>query len=266
MQLRRYRAGLSRTCFGDGYLSCCSHKRTARPPGRAVGTAGAAGGVAGLALALYAGLRTAPIIWVRMLRYFCALYLGLEVLRRAVYSTQCFCCCFSRFRHPSACRRTRWPRACTSRWGMALGGGLLFALHTLPGGQTWAPFIWMGSWLCWCVLLVIDSHLPPIYVAELQHALGQRFTPKRSDLSASTSDISAECPYPPGARQPRRYSAAHAEALAQQGAAGRQLAQPAASPRRHAALPYLGRSAERRPRPHAGAARGAGVRPVAHAR
>ena len=139
-------------------------------------------------LALYAGQDRTDI--GSLLRYFCGLYLGLEVLRRAVFDPV-FLLLFQPLSAPERLQAHTLAKGVYEPLGMALGGGLLFALHALPGGQTWAPFIWMGSFML--VVLWLLTRTYHQYMAELQHALGQRFAETSDEASP---DISADAPTP----------------------------------------------------------------------
>ena len=123
-----------------------------------------------LALVAYGGLNRADA--EATLLYFCGLYLGLEVLRRAVFDPV-FLLLFQPLSPPERLHAHTLAKGLYEPLGMALGGGLLFALHALPGGQTWAPFAWMG--LLMAGVLYMLAHTYRQYVAELQHALSRRF-------------------------------------------------------------------------------------------
>ena len=123
-----------------------------------------------LALAAYAGLNRADV--ARTLLYFCGLYLGLEVLRRAVFDPV-FLLLFQPLTPTERLQAHTLAKGRYEPLGMALGGGLLFALHALPGGQTWGPFLWMGLLMAGVLLLLLRTYRQ--YVAELQHALSRRF-------------------------------------------------------------------------------------------
>jgi hypothetical protein len=132
-------------------------------------------------LALYAGLNRADV--GATLLYFCGLYLGLEVLRRAVFDPV-FLLLFQPLSPPERLQAHTLAKGLYEPLGMALGGGLLFALHALPGGQTWVPFGWMG--LVMLVVLGLLMRTYRAYVAELQHALGQRFTEADAEEGLAT--------------------------------------------------------------------------------
>lgn len=133
-----------------------------------------------LALAAYAGLNRAEV--ESTLLYFCGLYLGLEVLRRAVFDPV-FLLLFQPLTPTERLQAHTLAKGLYEPLGMALGGGLLFALHALPGGQTWGPFIWMGLLMAGVLLLLLRTYRQ--YVAELQHALSRRFA---NDDEAATAE------------------------------------------------------------------------------
>jgi hypothetical protein len=122
-------------------------------------------------LGLYAGLDHTDM--TALLPYFCGLYLGLEVLRRAVFDPV-FLLLFQPLSVPERLQAHTLAKGLYEPLGMALGGGLLFALHALPGGQSWAPFVWMG--LLMVLVLYLLTRVYKQYMAELQHALSRRFT------------------------------------------------------------------------------------------
>ena len=142
-------------------------------------------------LALYAGLDHTDA--TALLPYFCGLYLGLEVLRRAVFDPV-FLLLFQPLSAPERLHAHTLAKGLYEPLGMALGGGLLFALHTLPGGQSWGPFLWMG--LLMVVVLYLLTRVYRQYVAELQHALSQRFT---QDADETADEMAAVGSLPPTA-------------------------------------------------------------------
>ncbi|MVN77848.1 cyclic nucleotide-binding domain-containing protein [Hymenobacter sp. HMF4947] len=142
-------------------------------------------------LALYAGLDRTDA--TALLPYFCGLYLGLEVLRRAVFDPV-FLLLFQPLSAPERLQAHTLAKGLYEPLGMALGGGLLFALHALPGGQTWAPFGWMG--LLTGVVLYFLTRTYRQYVAELQHSLSLRFTGEEAE---ATTDSAVADALPPTA-------------------------------------------------------------------
>ncbi len=140
-------------------------------------------------LALYAGLDRSNA--TASLPYFCGLYLGLEVLRRAVFDPV-FLLLFQALSAPERLQAHTLAKGLYEPLGMALAGGLLFALHALPGGQTWVPFVWMG--LLMLVVLYLLTRVYQEYVAELQHALSHRFAEDEDDTGAALNAASSALP------------------------------------------------------------------------
>ncbi|MFD1468834.1 cyclic nucleotide-binding domain-containing protein [Hymenobacter caeli] len=132
-------------------------------------------------LVLYAGLDLTNESTA--LRYFCGLYLGLEVLRRAVFDPV-FLLLFQPLSPPERLQAHTLAKGLYEPLGLALGGGLLFVLPALPGGHhPWAPFAWMGLLMLGVLLLLGRTYRQ--YVAELGHALSQRFAPGEDEAPAA---------------------------------------------------------------------------------
>ena len=125
--------------------------------------------LAGLALSL--GLGGAGI--ETRLYYFCGLFLGQEVLRRAVFDPV-FLLLFQPLAAPERLHAHTLVKGLYEPLGMGLAGGLLFALHAVPGGQTWVPFVWMAGLALAAVVFLRGTYQG--YLAELQHAISQRFS------------------------------------------------------------------------------------------
>jgi hypothetical protein len=125
------------------------------------------------------------------LLYFCGLYLGLEVLRRAVFDPV-FLLLFQPLSPPERLQAHTLAKGLYEPLGMALGGALLFALHALPGGQAWAPFAWMGLLMAGVLYLLARTYRQ--YVAELQHALSRRFADEVLDLDDTLPTGTAATP------------------------------------------------------------------------
>ncbi len=123
-----------------------------------------------------------------LLLYFCGLYLGLEVLRRAVFDPV-FLVLFQPLSPPERLRAHTRAKGFYEPLGMGLGGILLFALHDLPGLNKWAPFVWMGLFAAGALFFVHRTY--GHYMAELQHALGRRFG-SSTDAETPTSDFLSE--------------------------------------------------------------------------
>jgi len=146
-----------------------------------------------LGLGLYGGLNRADV--EATLLYFCGLYLGLEVLRRAVFDPV-FLLLFQPLSVSERLQAHTLAKGLYEPLGMALGGGLLFALHELPGGHTWGPFLWMGLLMGITLLLLVRTYHQ--YVAELQHSLSRRFSEDEAEVADPTSTASA----PPATASP----------------------------------------------------------------
>jgi hypothetical protein len=149
-----------------------------------------------LGLALYGGLNRADV--EATLLYFCGLYLGLEVLRRAVFDPV-FLLLFQPLSVPERLQAHTLAKGLYEPLGMALGGGLLFALHELPGGQTWGPFLWMGLLMGIILLLLVRTYHQ--YVAELQHSLSRRFSEDEAEQPATDAGPAPTAASPSEIRQ-----------------------------------------------------------------
>ncbi|MGI4832218.1 MAG: cyclic nucleotide-binding domain-containing protein [Janthinobacterium lividum] len=134
-------------------------------------------------LALYAGLGRVRL--ETRLLYFCGLFLGQEVLRRAVFDPV-FLLLFQPLAAPERLHAHTLVKGLYEPLGMGLAGILLFALPTGPGGYTWVPFVWMGALGLAAVVWLLTTYRG--YLAELQHALSHRFT----NGAAEPADPAAE--------------------------------------------------------------------------
>ncbi|WP_133272279.1 cyclic nucleotide-binding domain-containing protein [Hymenobacter radiodurans] len=123
-----------------------------------------------------------------LLLYFCGLYLGLEVLRRAVFDPV-FLVLFQPLSPPERLRAHTRAKGFYEPLGMALGGLLLFALHDFPGLNEWAPFVWMSLFAAGALFFLHRTY--GHYMAELQHALGRRFGGS-AEAAVLTSEFLAE--------------------------------------------------------------------------
>ncbi|MGI4874766.1 MAG: cyclic nucleotide-binding domain-containing protein [Janthinobacterium lividum] len=126
------------------------------------------------------------------LLYFCGLFLGLEVLRRAVFDPV-FLLLFQPLPAAERLHAHTLVKGLYEPLGMGMGGALLFALHWLPGGQSWLPFAWMGTLMAAVLYFLARTYRH--YLAELQHALGHRFA-SEDDAPEDGTD-SAESPATP---------------------------------------------------------------------
>ncbi|UOQ67043.1 cyclic nucleotide-binding domain-containing protein [Hymenobacter volaticus] len=108
-----------------------------------------------------------------MLLYFCGLFLGLEVLRRAVFDPV-FLVLFQALSAEERLQAHTTAKGFYEPLGMGLAGLLLFALHHLPALSEWLPFVWMGLFAAGALLFLRRTYSH--YLAELQHAVSRRFT------------------------------------------------------------------------------------------
>ena len=138
-------------------------------------------------LAVYAGLGRVGL--ETRLLYFCGLFLGQEVLRRAVFDPV-FLLLFQPLAAPERLHAHTLVKGLYEPLGMGLAGVLLIALPAGPGGYSWAPFIWMGALGLVAVGFLLRTYRG--YLAELQHALSRRFA----------SGDAAELKVPPGGSAP----------------------------------------------------------------
>ncbi|HEX8429127.1 cyclic nucleotide-binding domain-containing protein [Hymenobacter sp.] len=122
---------------------------------------------------LFGGLRYIAAVDSLMLLYFCGLFLGLEVLRRAVFDPV-FLVLFQALSAEERLQAHTRAKGFFEPLGMALAGFLLFALHHLPELNEWLPFVWMGLFAAGALLFLHRTY--GHYLAELQHAVSRRFT------------------------------------------------------------------------------------------
>ncbi|WP_324674810.1 cyclic nucleotide-binding domain-containing protein [Hymenobacter sp. GOD-10R] len=124
-------------------------------------------------LLLFGGLWIEQVEESILLLYFCGLYLVLEVLRRAIFDPV-FLVLFQPMSAPERLQAHTLVKGFYEPLGMALGGGLLFALHFFPALSQWAPFAWMGLFMAGAIFFLHRTY--GHYLSELQHALSRRFT------------------------------------------------------------------------------------------
>ncbi|SHM13699.1 cyclic nucleotide-binding domain-containing protein [Hymenobacter psychrotolerans] len=141
---------------------------------------------------MLAGLLLAGPLWLgqaagnTLLLYFCALYLTLEVLRRAVFDPV-FLVLFQPLSAPERLQAHTLAKGLYEPLGMGLGGLLLFGLHWRPELSVWAPFLWMGLFMAGALLLLYRTY--GHYLGELQHALSRRFVQHDEDTVPRTWPI-----------------------------------------------------------------------------
>jgi hypothetical protein len=124
-------------------------------------------------LLLFGGLWIEQVEESILLLYFCGLYLALEVLRRAIFDPV-FLVLFQPMSAPERLQAHTLVKGFYEPLGMALGGGLLFALHFFPTLSQWAPFAWMALFMVGAIFFLHRTY--GHYLSELQHALSRRFT------------------------------------------------------------------------------------------
>ncbi len=129
--------------------------------------------VALVALAVFGGYKVASgYSATGQLAFYCGLYLLLEVLRRTVFDPV-FLVLFQPLAPPQRLAAHTLAKGFYEPLGMALTGGLFFALRSsglLDGGL---PFFWMGALLLVSLLFLRRTYLN--YLAELKEGLGRRF-------------------------------------------------------------------------------------------
>ena len=126
-----------------------------------------------VALAVFGGYKVASgYSQTGQLAFYCGLYLLLEVLRRTVFDPV-FLVLFQPLAPPQRLAAHTLAKGFYEPVGMALTGGVFFALRysgLLDGGL---PFFWMGALLVLSLLFLRRTYLS--YLAELKEGLGRRF-------------------------------------------------------------------------------------------
>jgi hypothetical protein len=107
-----------------------------------------------------------------LLLSFCGLYLGLEVLRRAVFDPV-FLVLFQPLSPPERLAAHTRVKGVFEPLGMGVAGLLLYVQNQLPRLSEWAPFAWMVVLMAGSLYFLYRTY--GHYVGELQHALGRRF-------------------------------------------------------------------------------------------
>ncbi|GAA4377557.1 cyclic nucleotide-binding domain-containing protein [Hymenobacter koreensis] len=137
-----------------------------------------------LGLLLFGGLRAAGASENTLLLYFCGLYLGLEVLRRAVFDPV-FLVLFQPLSPPERLQAHTLAKGFYEPLGMAVAGVLLFALHAYPNLSEWVPFVWMSLFMAGALFFLHRTY--GHYIGELQHAISRRFAPADETLELNTT-------------------------------------------------------------------------------
>ncbi|UPL50161.1 cyclic nucleotide-binding domain-containing protein [Hymenobacter sublimis] len=136
-------------------------------------------------VALFGGLQLLGVGPAGQLVYFCGLYLGLEVLRRAVFDPV-FLVLFQPLSPPQRLRGHTLVKGFYEPLGMGLMGGLLLAAQALPTAGAGLAFAGMALLLLGVVLLLRHTH--HYYLEELKTVLSRRF-PDQPHPAWNTTDI-----------------------------------------------------------------------------
>ncbi|GAB3290026.1 cyclic nucleotide-binding domain-containing protein [Hymenobacter tenuis] len=145
-------------------------------------------------LLLVGGIQAAHFGPGGYLVYFCGLYLGLEVLRRAVFSPV-FLVLLQPLPPAQRLQAHTLVKSFFEPLGLGLNGLLLMIMRGSPILQQWGPFLWMGAMLLGAVLLLRRTY--QYYLTELKAILARRFpselpqpAPNRAALSVwFTTDL-----------------------------------------------------------------------------
>jgi hypothetical protein len=144
-----------------------------------------------LGLLLFGGLSWAGAGESTQLIYFVGLYLGLEVLRRAVFDPV-FLVLFQPLAAHERLQAHTLAKGYYEPLGMALAGGLLYLLTGHEAVAHWLPFVWMALLMAGALFFLARTYRH--YLAELQHALSHRFSlaeELRTELPAETTEAAA---------------------------------------------------------------------------
>ncbi|MET4074594.1 cyclic nucleotide-binding domain-containing protein [Hymenobacter sp. UYCo722] len=129
--------------------------------------------VALVALAVFGGYKVASgYSATGQLAFYCGLYLLLEVLRRTVFDPV-FLVLFQPLAPPQRLAAHTLAKGFYEPLGMALTGGLFFALRSSGLLDSGLPLVWMGALLLLALLFLRRTYLN--YLAELKEGLGRRF-------------------------------------------------------------------------------------------
>ncbi|GAA4013382.1 hypothetical protein GCM10022408_28010 [Hymenobacter fastidiosus] len=124
-------------------------------------------------VALFGGLQAIGVGATGQMVYFGGLYLGLEVLRRALFEPA-FLLLFQPLRPLSRPQGHTLLKSFYEPLGLGLGGLLLLGMHFSAGWAPWAPLCWVGLFLLLALVLLQRAYQH--YLNELKKALGLRFT------------------------------------------------------------------------------------------
>ncbi|MBX0292161.1 cyclic nucleotide-binding domain-containing protein [Hymenobacter sp. HSC-4F20] len=124
-----------------------------------------------------------------MMLYFCALFLALEVLRRAVFDPV-FLVLFQPLPAHERLQAHTLAKGVYEPLGMALAGVLLFVVHGWLELGADITFAWMAALTLGALLLLYRTY--GHYLAELQHAVSRRFSaPEAAPAPSSNGHTSA---------------------------------------------------------------------------
>ncbi|QNH62671.1 cyclic nucleotide-binding domain-containing protein [Hymenobacter sediminicola] len=146
---------------------------------------------------LFGVLRAGGVGPMGQMAYFCGLYLGLEVLRRALFEPV-FLVLFQPLPPAGRLQGHTWVKSFYEPLGLGLGGLLLLLLRGAGGLPVWAGLGCMAVFLLVALLLLQSAYQQ--YLSELKNALGLRFTTDELALApASESRTQPAVPTVPAA-------------------------------------------------------------------
>ena len=144
-----------------------------------------------LGLLVFGGLSWAGAGESTQLIYFVGLYLGLEVLRRAVFDPV-FLVLFQPLAAHERLQAHTLAKGYYEPLGMGLAGLLLYLLTGHEAIAHWLPFVWMALFMAGALYFLARTYRH--YLAELQHALSHRFSlaeELRTELSEEANEAAA---------------------------------------------------------------------------
>ncbi|MGI4863966.1 MAG: cyclic nucleotide-binding domain-containing protein [Janthinobacterium lividum] len=147
-------------------------------------------------LLVFGGLSAAGAGESALLIYFIGLYLGLEVLRRAVFDPV-FLVLFQPLVPHERLQAHTLAKGYYEPLGMGIAGLLLYWLTSHEAAAPWLPFVWMALFMAGALYFLARTY--GHYLAELQHALSHRFSlieELRTELPA-TPDATEAAPFAP---------------------------------------------------------------------
>ena len=145
-------------------------------------------------IGLFGVLRAAHAGPGAQLAYFCGLYLGLEVLRRAVFEPV-FLVLFQPLSPPARLAGHTQAKGFYEPLGLGLGALLLLALPRATMLGEWLPLAWMAALLLGSLVLLRRAYVQ--YMSELRAALGLRFA-ERPEAAGGPAGVGAAASGGPG--------------------------------------------------------------------